>query len=248
MQPNSAHERIIVALDVPTVQEAWEIVGPLRGKVGAFKIGLEAMSADIAHEIADTILADKENVFWDGKWSDIPNTCAAAMKGLRNRLGEDVWAVNVHANAGVKSVQAVVENKGGSFVLGVTVLTSIDNQSSREMYAVDTLDSVMRLVQVAVQGGVDGLISSPQEVSTARGYLESIGRKLIYVTPGVRPLWSVKGDQARPTTPKEAILNGSDYLVIGRPITAAANMEEAVDRIIEEIEAALEERKGSSIA
>ncbi len=238
----SARERIIVALDVPTVGEAWDIVGPLRGEVGAFKIGLEAMSAEVAHEIAKTLIAEGENVFWDGKWSDIPNTSEGAMKALRESLGGDPWAVNVHANSGPKSIEAVVNNRGNSLVFAVTVLTSITDQVSLDIYGCNALDAVFRLMQVAAKAGVQGLICSPKEANVLHGYLRSRKNDISLITPGVRPLGSDVNDQARPATPQEAISFGADYLVIGRPITGASNTVSAARAIAAEIQQGLESK------
>jgi orotidine-5'-phosphate decarboxylase len=237
-----AHRRIIVALDVPTAEKAKKLVSSLRGEVGAFKIGLEAMSAQVAHEVARFLIAEGENVFWDGKWSDIPNTSEGAMKALRESLGADPWAVNVHANSGLKSIEAVLNNRGESLVFAVTVLTSLTDQMSQEIYGCNAIDAVFRLTQIAGKAGVQGIICSPKEANLLYGYLRSRKINISLVTPGVRPVGSEVGDQARPATPQEAIANGSDYLVIGRPITGAENPVSAAREIAVDIQQGLDSR------
>jgi len=237
-----AKERIIVALDVSNVDEAKSIVNSLKGEVGAFKVGLEAMSLGIAHEIAVWVMNQGEKIFWDGKWSDLPNTLKGAAVGLKNRFGKMPWAVSVHANCGQKAIAEVVANRGDSLVLAVTALTSLKDTDCEKIYDCDALKAVLRLLKVAIEAGVQGIICSPQEASLIKLNLKAVGVNVLLITPGIRPLGSEVGDQARPATPKEAIMWGSDFLVIGRPITRAKDRVKAARIITSEIEMALLER------
>ncbi len=233
-------DRIILAMDVSHLGLADEIARDVAGLVGPMKIGLEAISADIAHEMADVISAAGGQVFWDGKWKDIPNTVAGAAKGLLKRHPSGIWAFNAHATGGIPMMEAAVANRGDSLVLAVTLLTSLGEEEAQRIHRASVKDVVFQGAWDAKAAGVQGLICSPQEAEMLRSY--SGFDDLVIVTPAIRPDWSVPADQKRPTTPKQAILAGADFLVVGRPITDPPDGRsrcEAAQAIAQEIEEAL---------
>ena len=224
------NDKIIVALDLPTKQRALEIVSQLRASVSFFKVGLQLYTAEgpaIVHEI----LASGAKVFLDLKLHDIPNTVARAVQSAAD-LGVEM--LTIHLSGGSEMVRAAVAaRKGNMSILGVTVLTSANDETLRELGISDRIDNqVLRLAKLGVSAGVQGVVASPHEVKTLRA---AIGDKIKIVTPGVRPSWAEPGDQKRFMTPREAIEAGADYLVIGRPISAHKNPSEAVAKILAEI-------------
>ncbi len=234
------HERIILPLDgMNDLEEIKMVVNGLLGRVGPFKLGLETISDDLAHEVADHIVEAGGTVFLDGKFSDIPNTSRNATLKLLKRHPKGIWAVNVHGNSGRKSIAATVESRGVANVLGVTVLTSMDEEDTQAIYGCDPQTAVLRLAKLLVENGVQGLICAPGEVALLR---QEFGDELLLVTPGIRPLGADQQDQARAGTPLGAITAGSDFLVVGRPITQAEDRQAAAAKIAEEIERGLAER------
>ena len=234
-------DRIYVAIDTNDVKKALDLVEKLSGKVGGFKLGLEFftsvliqlwLDASLQYHFDRLMSTVRANLFWDGKFHDIPNTVGGAAKGLEPLAPR---FFNVHASAGTQAIKEAVRNKGGSKVLAVTLLTSFDEKLSYDWFFHQVpRDIVPHWASLAVDAGVDGLVCSPAD-------LEHINRheKLVHVrkmTPGIRPLWSVKGDQARIMTPKQALEAGATWMVIGRPITECSDgPEKAVERILEEI-------------
>lgn len=241
---------ILVALDVPTVGEALDLVEQLREHVGGFKIGLELITSTFA-QLASPGLSIREatsllvelrmlceqvqgKLFYDGKWDDIPNTVGGAAKGVQ--LLSPIY-VNVHVSAGLAAIKAAVAARGDSKVLGVTVLTSISNDESLSIFGDYAAPKVLQFAQMLIECGADGIVCSPQELPLLkeRGLLE----KLEAVIPGIRPLWAQPGDQARTMTPAEAVRAGATRLVIGRPITKPpaeiGSPVEAAKRIAQEI-------------
>lgn len=209
-----AKERIIVALDVDSLDKALELVEKLHLYVGYFKVGLELLTNEGAPKVVQAIKEAGGKIFYDGKFKDIPNTVAGASKAVA-KLGVDMF--NVHASGGVEMMKAAVDNKGESKVLAVTVLTSLSEEDAHSIYGAPSKGKVIEFARWAKIAGIDGLICSPQE-------LQVLGKQkelddLLRVTPGVRPDWAAKGDQKRVMTPGEAVKAGADYLVIGRPIT-----------------------------
>jgi orotidine-5'-phosphate decarboxylase len=226
-------ERIILPLDgMDGLAEIQMVVRGIREHVGPFKLGLEAMSEDLAHRAADYIIGAGGIVFWDGKFNDIPNTEGNAVEKLIKRHPTGIWAANVHGNSGRKSITAAVENRGDTNILGVTVLTSQDEEDTQAIYGCDPQTAVLRLAKICVESGVQGLICSPKEVAVLR---KEFGEGIELVTPGVRPAGADAQDQARVMTPGDAIRAGSSYLVIGRPITRAEDRQAAATAIAEEI-------------
>lgn len=238
-------ERIIVALDVDNAYRAIQLVGLLREQVGVFKVGLELVTAagvQIFDKLRD---AGAENLFYDAKLHDIPNTVAGAMRGVA-RLG--VWSVTLHTAGGAAMLRAAVEAAAiGSEsaglprpkLLGVTVLTSIGPQSLTQELRVSlpVEEYVPHLARLAHEAGCDGVIASPQEIGAIRAAIPD--RDFLIITPGVRPAGASAGDQARVMTPREAVAAGADYLVIGRPIVQAPDPAEAAAAIAREIESGL---------
>lgn len=237
-----SREKIIVALDVDSLEKALELVRELRPYVGLFKVGLELLTSEGAPRVVQVIKEAGGRVFYDGKFNDIPNTVAGASRAVA-RLGVDMF--NVHASAGREAVSQAVANKGNALVLGVTVLTSIDKVECLSIFGQIPELKVCDFARMLVDVGADGVICSSQElwVLSCQSFCQSFADKLLKVVPGVRPTWAAAGDQKRIMTPTEAIKAGADYLVIGRPITKPpaeiGGPVEAAKRIAEEIAAAM---------
>lgn len=239
----SVRDRLIVALDVSHIGAAEAIIGDLVGLTGPFKIGLEAINAGIGHQLAEMVTSAGGKVFWDGKFKDIPHTVEGAVKGLLKRIPSGIWAFNLYADGGKAMMEAAVKNRGDSMVLAVTVLTSLDDDDSLRIYRANVFETVNNLAKLASEAGVHGLISSPREAAELRSN-PNLSR-LQLITPAIRPDWAVPADQKRPTTPKQAVQNGADYIVVGRPITdppkeSGHTRRTAAEAILEEMETALE--------
>ena len=232
-------DRIIVALDVSMAAEAREIVGELNGSVGAFKIGLQ-LFVSLGPEFVREMVAAGVKVFLDLKFHDIPNTVSmAAVEAAK--LG--VWMLNVHASGGsemmrrtVSEVKLACEDAGiePPLLIAVTVLTSSDGNALRET-GIETpvSEQVIRLATLAADAGFDGVVASAQEATAIR---KSIGEDFKIETPGIRPIGATNDDQKRVMTFGSAISAGSDYVVIGRPITASSDRTKALNEIVAEIE------------
>ncbi|MGA7098311.1 MAG: orotidine-5'-phosphate decarboxylase [Acidimicrobiia bacterium] len=229
--------RILVALDVSSRDEAVTLAEPLLGEVAGFKVGLQLLMAEgpkIITEIASLGLP----VFADAKLHDIPNTVFHAIR----RLGEHGarW-VTVHAAGGIDMMKAAVDglDEGSSMtagVLAVTVLTSIDEEDlARQGIEESTSRQVSRLAAMAARCGVEGVVCAAAEASSVK----ALNLDLAIVTPGIRPAGADSDDQARIATPAGAIGAGADLIVVGRPITRAADPVAAARAINREIEAAL---------
>lgn len=243
-RPYSVAERVIVALDVPGARRALELAGALRGEVGGFKVGLELFSG-AGPEVVRELAASGVRVFLDLKLHDIPNTVAGACAALA-RLG--VWMTTLHAfggsgmiAAGVRAAREAAAEAGlpAPLLLAVTVLTSIDAACLDSELGVSRSpqEQVVSLARLAVGAGADGIVCSPLEAAAVRG---ALGPGFLIVTPGVRPSWAARGDQARVATPAEAFKAGADYVVVGRPVTAAGNPVEAARRLVREAEEGLD--------
>ena len=228
---SSAAEKIIVAIDVPTEAEALHLMMQLSGEVGAFKIGLQRYVADGPALVRAAWLLGP--VFLDLKLHDIPNTVGKAVESA-DKLG--VKMLTLHLSGGGEMVRAAVKaRKSEMLLLGVTVLTSSNDATLQETgISGTTADQVLRLARLGVENGIDGLVASPQEARLLR---QEFGDKIKIVTPGIRPHGSDVGDQKRIASPREAVEAGADYLVIGRPISGAADPKAAVRRIAAELEA-----------
>jgi len=239
---NDAKPRLIFALDVDSLEEARNWVDRLRGQVGVFKIGKQLFTR-CGPEVVSLVQAGGVDVFLDLKFHDIPNT--VAMAGLEAfRLG--VRMFNVHALGGfdmmsrlVAEVDAVCPrgNPGRPLLLAVTILTSSNDETLRAI-GIDrpVAEMVPRLARLPQDAGMDGVVASPQEVDSIRAVC---GQDFLIVTPGVRPAFACQDDQKRVMTPGEALRAGADYLVIGRPISAAADPVRAAEMIMREMQEAL---------
>lgn len=228
-------DRLAVALDFPTAKAALDLVDQLSGTCQWFKVGMELYYA-AGNSIVEALRNRGFNVFLDLKLLDIPNTVAG---GVRSATQAGASLLTIHASGGPAMMAAAAEAAtayGSPRLLAVTVLTSMD---AAQLIAtgVDSTpaEQVMRLAKLAQSSGVNGLVSSAEEVRTLRAEL---GGEALLVVPGIRPTGSEIGDQKRIATPRAAIERGASMLVVGRPITQAANPAEAADSILKEIEAA----------
>jgi len=236
-----AKDYIIFPLDVPTEKAAMEYVELLSGSVGMFKVGLELFIRTGPGLIDFIKSSGNADVFLDLKLHDIPETVFRAMEGIAD-LG--VAFTTVHCGETPRMVEAAVSGaKGRVGVLGVTVLTSVSSQDIktagfRKPFYEDLTRLVIERADMAKAGGCAGIVCSGQEVKIIK---KTLGRDFIAVTPGIRPIWDdmKTNDQKRVVTPAIAVKNGSDYLVIGRPIRDANNPKDAAQRIAGEIENAL---------
>ncbi|WP_297507200.1 orotidine-5'-phosphate decarboxylase [uncultured Caulobacter sp.] len=229
----TADPRLIVPLDLPTVDEARDMVERLGDAVGFYKIGLELLASD-GMSLARALKASGKSIFLDWKLHDIGATVERSARVLA-QSGCDL--LTVHAEPQV--MKAAVRARGASSlkILAVTVLTSLTDADLIEMgYAFGARELVERRVRQAIEAGVDGVVSSPHEAALAREIAKAAGRpEFLIVTPGVRPFWAAKNDQARAATPEAALRAGASHLVCGRPITAANDPREAALKVIEEM-------------
>lgn len=233
-----ARERIIVALDVESRQKALDLVERLQGKVGCFKIGIRLFTAEGPGLVA-AIVARGQQVFLDLKFFDIPNVVAAAVVEAA-RLG--VSMLTIHALGGQpmmalcrEKIEQASQREGWPvpLLVGVTVLTSWDESALRASGIDRGLDEmVLFLARGIDSAGLSAMVASAREVALLR----NSGFRQTLITPGIRPAWSSSDDQKRTLTPSEAIRQGADYLVIGRPITGAPDPVSAVEQILGEID------------
>lgn len=236
--------KLIVALDLDSATKALELVEALRGIVGMFKIGSQLFTA-AGPELVRHIINSGEQVFLDLKFHDIPNTVAAA--GVEAaRLGVSIF--NVHAAGGAEMMRrtadavsecVIKEGLARPNVIAVTVLTSANQTTLSEIgFTASAEEMVRRFALLAESSGMDGVVASPNEVDLIRQAIKNRG--FIVVTPGVRPAGAASGDQKRVTTPREAMIAGADYLVVGRPILSAPDPAAAARLIVEEMQSAIE--------
>ena len=225
---------IIVALDFPNETSALKLVDQLDPERCRLKVGKELFTRS-GPDLVKNLVKQNFDVFLDLKFHDIPNTVAKACQAGAD-LG--VWMINVHASGGRKMLDAAREalpvNDGNIKLIAVTVLTSMAADDLLEIgLDVSPAEQVKRLANLTYDCGLDGVVCSPQEISMLR---ESLAQPFDLVTPGIRPQWSVTGDQKRIMTPAQAIDVGSNYLVIGRPITQAEKPMEALEKIEQELD------------
>lgn len=231
--------KLIVALDVDTVEQARTLAKILSGVAGMFKIGSQLFTA-AGPDFVSELVNSGEKVFLDLKFHDIPNTVAAAGREA-TRLGVSIF--NVHAAGGSEMMKrtaetvdetAAVEGLPRPAIIAVTVLTSSNEATLAEIgFASDADAAVKRLAQLAEVSGLDGVVASPKEVAIVRAAVNRPG--FIIVTPGVRPAGSTTDDQKRVATPREAVAAGADYIVVGRPIIQAKDPARAAQDVIDEI-------------
>jgi orotidine-5'-phosphate decarboxylase len=230
--------RIIIALDVPTKEEGIALVSRLK-EARTFKVGLELFTAE-GPALFKKLKALRKDVFLDLKLHDIPNTVAGA---VRSAFRHGVRMMTIHTSGGREMMAKAAEtarlvseelHRPKPLLLGVTVLTSLKGSELEEIGMPGQVSAqVLRLAGLAKAAGMDGVVCSPQEIEILR---KEFGRELLIVTPGIRPLWAAAQDQKRIMTPAEAVAKGADYLVIGRPVTAAPSPEEAFLRIVDELD------------
>lgn len=225
-----ADPRLIIPLDLPTVAEARAIVDALSDTVSFYKVGLELFATGGGMDLARDLKAKGKQVFLDWKLHDIGTTVQRSTAVLADS-GCDF--LTVHGEPQV--MEAAVRGKGRSSlkVLAVTVLTSLSDADLIEMGFTEAARSLVeRRIHQAVAAGCDGVVASPHEAALARAIG---GKDFLVVTPGVRPDWSAKNDQARAATPADALKAGASHLVVGRPITAANDPREAAMRVAAEM-------------
>ena len=230
---SDARERLIVALDVSSAAAAQKIVAAVGDSAFLYKVGKQLFTAEGPAVVRD-LVASGRRVFLDLKFHDIPNTVAAAVAEAAKL---QVSMLTVHASGGSRMLRAASEAAAGSpdkpLILAVTVLTSLGDADVQEVgFSGRVVDNVLRLAALARSSGCGGIVTSAKE---AREVRRELGAGFAIVTPGVRPAGSEAGDQARVVTPAQAIAAGATHIVVGRPITAAANPAAAARAIVEEM-------------
>ncbi len=234
--------KLIVALDTDDGEEIDWITEMLWNEVSWVKIGFQAYST-VGNDIFAWMRQRKFKTFLDLKFHDIPNTVARDVSTM-TRHGANM--INMHASGGVDMMQAArisameaAKDAGITRpkLLGVTILTSIDEQGFQSDFGSEReiTDQVIYLAEQAKEAGLDGVVASPLEIEPIR---KACGDKFLIVTPGIRPKWAEIGDQRRITTPAEAINRGADFIVVGRPIIEDDDPSEAVERILDEMKGA----------
>jgi orotidine-5'-phosphate decarboxylase len=219
-------DRLIFALDVPGADEAKRLVTSLRESVQFYKVGLELFTSGGYFELIDWLVDQGKKVFADLKLFDVPETVGSAVRQLRKRR---ITFTTVHGSDGI--LEAACREKGDLGILAVTVLTSLDQADfSKDLgFEVDVHRLVLSRARRALEIGCDGVIASGQE---ARALKDAFGEELVIVTPGIRPAENRPADdQKRVVTVEEAIRNGADYIVVGRPIRNAPDPYEAAMQI-----------------
>jgi len=219
-------ERIIVALDVSRGEEALALARKLAPHRSPLKIGLQLYTG-AGPEIVNALRDLGVRIFLDLKLHDIPNTVARAVESAGS-LGVEMLTLHLHG--GRAMIEAAVRAAPpGLLLLGVTVLTSVDEISLRETGVSSSIaDQVLRLTKLGVESGIGGIVASPLELSSLR---HAFGTKIKIVTPGIRPAGAAANDQKRTLTPGEAVRAGADFLVVGRPITSAKDPRAALEQI-----------------
>ena len=232
-RPLPARDRLIVALDIPDSAEARSMVERIGDSAVFYKIGMELAYGGGLPLVPELAAAGKQ-VFLDLKLHDIPNTVERATAQAA-KLGARFLTVHAYP----QTMRAAVAGARGSEtqILAVTVLTSYDDTDLFEAcYRFGVVETVRRRAEQALEFGVDGLVASAAEAAMVR---RTVGAEMLLVTPGVRPAGAVAGDQKRVATPAEAIRNGADYLVVGRPVTGAADPRAAAEALVAEVRAAI---------
>jgi orotidine-5'-phosphate decarboxylase len=242
-QETDPRRRLILALDLPSEREALKLADHLRPELVHVKVGLQLFS-EAGPDVVRKLLSMGLEVFLDLKLHDIPNTMAGAVRALAD-LGAHL--TTVHAAAGPEGIAAAVEAARGARgggprgttlgVLAVTILTSFDERQLQLVYGAgsETKTHVRRLGQMALGAGALGLVASPEEVAVLRSEL---GPDPLLVVPGIRPSGSSAADQRRVATPAQALREGADFLVVGRPISQAGEPRSALQRILDEMRSA----------
>jgi orotidine-5'-phosphate decarboxylase len=226
----NAAEKIIVALDVPTKSDALRLVEQLRPEISFFKIGLQLYTAE-GPEIVRAVQGAGAKVWLDLKLHDIPNTVGRAVESAA-ALG--LQLLTIHLSGGGEMIRAATSAKKGQMsILGVTVLTSLSEETLREIGVTNKMEEqVLRLAKLGVENGIDGVVASPHEIKKLRA---AFGDKIIIAVQGIRPTWAKADDQKRFMTPRDALEAGATYIGIGRPITKASDPRAAVRKILSEL-------------
>ncbi len=226
-------EKVIVALDTSEEETALNLVKLLKNKISTFKVGLELFCSQ-GPSIVKKITNEGCKVFLDLKFHDIPNTVAGAARAAAKT---GAYMFNVHASGGREMMEKAreaanqIDSDTKPIILGVTVLTSIDQKDLIDINITESpINQVITLAKLTKESGLDGVVASPKEISAIR---KATGEDFLIVTPGVRPTWAAKGDQKRVMTPAEALDVGASYIVVGRPVTAARDPVEALDKLFE---------------
>ena len=232
-----AKERLIVALDVDTFDEASALIDALSPAVDIFKVGIAPFTG-FGEKVLAKLAENNKKTFLDLKVHDIPNTVKNA---ARVAAEKNIFMMNFHCLGGEEMLRAAVDgahqaSKIGKtpILLGVTVLTSMGEEELAEVGLTGSVkEKVEGFARMAKRAGLDGVVASAKE---ARAIKDFLGEDFVVVTPGIRPDWAAKGDQKRILTPRQALEEGADYIVVGRPIIQAEDPMEAARRIIEEME------------
>ena len=233
-------KKLVLALDVESIDEAKKLVDELSPYIGTFKVGLQ-LFCGYGLEIVDYIKEKNSDFFLDVKLHDIPNTVE---KASFNVIKNGANFFNVHATGGIEMMKAAKRgamaaaekyNKKKPLVLAVTVLTSINQETlSNELSNKKSVEEfVIQLAKNAREAGLDGVVASAKELKAIK---REVGEDFIVLTPGIRPAWSAVNDQQRIATPSSAIKDGADFIVLGRAVTSASDKIEAIKKIYEEIQ------------
>ena len=228
--------KLIVSLDVDNLSQAIELIDILSPKVKIFKVGV-APFTNFGEQLLAKLHSAQKEVFLDLKFHDIPNTVKSAAKICAQK---NVFMMNFHCLGGLKMLQAAVAGvkEAGTkkpLLIGVTILTSMEETDMQDVgLQTPVQERVIALARLAKNAGLDGVVASAQE---ARLIKENIGQDFIVITPGIRPVWAITGkeDQKRVLTPRQAIDNGADYIVVGRPVIKAQDPLQAATKILDEI-------------
>jgi len=245
---NTLAERIIIALDAQTQQEALSLVHELPG-AKIFKVGLTLFISE-GPSLLREIQKQGKKIFLDLKLHDIPHQIGGAIKA---GIGYNVHMMTLHASGGremmakaAEAAETAAKQSGLSkpLLLAVTVLTSLKQEQLKEIGMDDRMgEQVLRLARLAKENGMDGVVCSPQEIDIIKG---EFGQDFLVISPGIRPTWAAAQDQKRILTPAKAIAKGVDYMVIGRPITQAPSPVEAFLKIEEELNRAVNASDGKN--
>lgn len=239
--PDDVKEKLIVALDFATLDEASKLVNRLEGNAKTFKVGSRLFTG-VGPDAVKMVKDKGAKVFLDLKYHDIPKTVSEACEAAAE-IGVEM--LSLHTFGGFEMMESAVkfmwsrEKSSRPLLLGVTVLTSLNEAALQDITGASERtieEQVLLLARLARSAGVDGVVASPHEIEAVK---QNCGAEFIVVTPGVRPRGEDKGDQARVRTPGEAVAAGADYIVVGRPITGAEDPKAAALAILKEMEEAL---------
>lgn len=221
---------IAVALDAPDLETAKKWAKEVSAYVSTLKIGLETYLRDGKKSIEQIKAISNCDLFLDLKLHDIPATVAGACRSVADLNPK---YLTVHASGGAEMINEAAKTLPGTLIVAVTILTSIDEKNLQEIgFNRSSKESAVNLAKLAVAAGARAIVCSPQEVAEIRKNVDS---SIVLITPGIRPQGSSSNDQQRIATPQDALLNGANLLVIGRPITGSDNVGEAAKRISEEV-------------